>query len=67
MGGVGSRSARVSHGQVTKYVSNGAAKLVLRNPIRANGGGGNSRGVERGGGEGRKESRSLKKSRPMKG
>lgn len=53
MGGVGSRSARVSHGQVTKYVSNGAAKLVLRNPIRANGGGGNSRGVERGGGEGR--------------
>ena len=37
MGGVGSRSARVPHGRVTKYVSKGAAKLVLRNPIRANG------------------------------
>ena len=53
MGGVGSRSARVPHGQVTKYVSKGAAKLVLRNPIRANGGrGNNGGGVEERGGEG---------------
>jgi CxC1 like cysteine cluster associated with KDZ transposases len=35
MGGIGSTRARVPHGRVTNYVSNGAAKLTLRNPLRS--------------------------------
>jgi hypothetical protein len=55
MGGIGSSSARVATGQVTNYVRKGAAKLVLRDPMRANDGNGNHGGGGGGGGGGQSE------------
>jgi hypothetical protein len=50
MGGIGAKSARVSAGKVTEYVSNGAAQLVFpRNLPRASDAHGNDKGGSVGG------------------